>query len=248
LSFTSLRKLAVLSSLSAILALSGCHKKTPVASPPPPPSPPPAAQPTASITASPNVIDRGQSTVLTWKTTDATTATIGGIGTVPPNGTQNVSPHDSTTFTLTATGPGGNAQSSAEVTVNREVPPAPPAQSSLSESELFEQQVKDIYFDYDAYTLASGDSAIIEQDASFLKQHPDIRIILGGHCDDRGSEEYNIALGQNRAEAVRNALVLDGIPSGRIKVISFGKEKPFCTTDDEQCWHQNRRAHFMMDQ
>ncbi len=194
------------------------------------------------------MIDRGQSTVLTWKTTDATTATISGIGNVPANGTQNVAPHDSTTFTLHATGPGGSTDASTEVTVNREVPPAPAAQSSLTESELFEQQVKDIYFDYDRYNLQPGDKAIVEEDASFLKQYPDIKVVIGGHCDDRGSEEYNIALGQNRAEAVRNALVTDGIPASRIKVISYGKEKPFCTTDDEECWHQNRRAHFKMDQ
>jgi peptidoglycan-associated lipoprotein len=247
LSFITLRKLAAVASLSGILALSGCHKKAP-APPPPPPPPPPAAQPTASISASPNVIDRGQSTILNWKTTGATSASISGIGNVPSSGTQNVSPHDSTTFTITATGPGGNAEASAEVTVNREVPPAPPATSSLTESELFEQQVKDVFFDYDRYNLQPADKTIIEQDASFLNKYPDIKIVIGGHCDDRGSEEYNIALGQNRAEAVRNALVADGIASSRIKVISYGKEKPFCTTDDDACWHENRRAHFKMDQ
>ena len=248
MSFSSLRKLAVVAGLSGILALSGCHKKTPAPPPPPPPPPAAAAQPTASITATPNVIDRGQSTVLTWKTTDATTATISGIGNVPPNGTQNVSPHDSTTFTLTATGAGGNAQSSAEVTVNREVPPAPMTQSSLSESELFDQQVKDVYFDYDRYNLQPEDASTIQQDATFLSQHPNIKVVIGGHCDDRGSEEYNIALGQSRAEAVKNALVLDGVSASRVRVISYGKDKPFCTTDDEECWHQNRRAHFKMDQ
>jgi peptidoglycan-associated lipoprotein len=247
LSFITLRKLAAVASLSGILALSGCHKKAP-APPPPPPPPPPAAQPTASISASPNVIDRGQSTILNWKTTDATSISISGIGNVPSSGTQNVSPHDSTTYTITATGAGGNAQASTEVTVNREVPPAPPATSSLTESELFEQQVKDVFFDYDRYNLQPADKTIIEQDASFLNKYPDIKIVIGGHCDDRGSEEYNIALGQNRAEAVRNALVADGIASSRIKVISYGKEKPFCTTDDDACWHENRRAHFKMDQ
>ncbi len=247
MSFKPLRKLAVVASLSGILALSGCHKKTP-APPTPPPPPPPAAQPTASISASPNVIDRGQSTILNWKTTGASTASITGIGKVPSSGTQNVSPHDSTTFTLTATGPGGNAEASAEVTVNREVPPTPPATPSLTESELFEQQVKDVYFDYDRYNLQPSDNTIIEQDASFLTKYPDIKVVIGGHCDDRGSEEYNIALGQNRAEAVRNALVADGVSASRIKVISYGKEKPFCTTDDDACWHENRRAHFKMDQ
>ena len=92
------------------------------------------------------------------------------------------------------------------------------------------------------------ETLIIQQDASFLSQHPDIKVVIGGHCDDRGSEEYNIALGQSRAEAVKSALVTDGVPASRIRVISYGKDKPFCTTDDDECWHQNRRAHFKMDQ
>ncbi len=247
MSFTTLRKLAVVASLSGMLALSGCHKKKPVP-PPPPPPPPAAAQPTASITASPNVIDRGQSTILNWKTTGSTTANISGIGNVPSSGTQNVSPHDSTTYTITATGPGGNAEASTEVTVNREVAPAPAAPSSLTEAQLFEQQVKDIYFDYDRYDLQPADQTTIEQDASLLNKYSDIDVVIGGHCDDRGSEEYNIALGQNRAEAVKNALVADGIPASRIRVISYGKEKPFCTVDDDECWHENRRAHFKVGQ
>ncbi len=247
MSFITLRKLAITAGLSGMLALSGCHKKTP-APPPPPPPPPPAVQPTASITATPNVIDRGQATVLTWKTTDATTVSMSGIGSVPTSGTQNVSPNDSTTFTITATGPGGTVHASAEVTVNRVVAAAPPAQPSLTEAQLFEQQVKDIYFDYDRYNLLPGDSSTIEQDAAFLKRYTDIKVLIGGHCDDRGSAEYNIALGQDRALAVKDALVQNGIPASRIRVTSYGKEKPFCTSDDDACWHENRRAHFNIDQ
>jgi peptidoglycan-associated lipoprotein len=168
--------------------------------------------------------------------------------TASTSGTQNVSPHDSTTYTITATGPGGNAEASTEVTVNREVAPAPAAPSSLTEAQLFEQQVKDIYFDYDRYDLKPADQTTIEQDASLLNKYSDIDVVIGGHCDDRGSEEYNIALGQNRAEAVKNALVADGIPASRIRVISYGKEKPFCTVDDDECWHENRRAHFKVGQ
>jgi peptidoglycan-associated lipoprotein len=244
---SSLRKPAIAAGIFGMLALSGCHKKTPAPQPPPPPAAT-ATQPTASITASPNVINRGQSTVLNWKTTDATTATISGIGTVPANGTENVSPRDSTTFTITATGPGGNATSSAEVTVNREVPPAPmtPTASDMTDEQLFEHNVKDIYFDYDRYNLQPADKSTIESDAAFLQQHASLKIVIEGHCDDRGSEEYNLALGQDRALAVKEALVTDGISGSRIEIISLGKEKPFCTTEDDACWHENRRAHFRM--
>jgi peptidoglycan-associated lipoprotein len=79
-------------------------------------------------------------------------------------------------------------------------------------------------------------------------QHPDIKITLEGHCDDRGSEEYNLALGANRANAMKQAMVSQGVSSERLKTISYGKEKPFCTLDDESCWQQNRRDHVAMNQ
>jgi peptidoglycan-associated lipoprotein len=72
--------------------------------------------------------------------------------------------------------------------------------------------------------------------------------VIGGYCDERGSNEYNLALGQNRAEAAKNALVNAGVPSSNIRVISYGKEKPFCTQSTEECWQQNRRAGFSIDQ
>src|SRR5262245_36844477 len=100
----SLRWVALASALGAILFLGACHKKQP---PPPPPPPPAPAAPTASLTASPEAIDKGQSSTLTWQTTNATDVSIEGIGAVQPNGTQQVTPTDSTTYTLTAKGVGG---------------------------------------------------------------------------------------------------------------------------------------------
>jgi peptidoglycan-associated lipoprotein len=228
---------------TAAVGLSGCHKKV-AAVPPPPaalPAPPPA-QPTATLTASPNVIQQGQSTTLTWTTTDATSESITGIGTVAGSSSQTVSPRDSTTYTLTAKGPGGTVQASAEVTVNRVTAGAAPP-PSMTEDELFAQNVKDIYFDYDRYNILPSDGSTVDQDAAFLKQYPSMNIVIGGHCDDRGSEEYNLALGVNRAESMKRALIADGIPASRIKTISYGKEKPFCTEEDESCWHKNRVDH-----
>src|SRR2546426_4015595 len=119
--------------LGAIMMLGACKKK--VAPPPPPPPPPPAA-PTASLTANPNTIDKGQSTTLTWETSNATDASIEGVGAVQPNGSQSVTPAESTTYTLTAKGPGGTQQATARVTVNAPPPPPPQPRSEEHTSEL----------------------------------------------------------------------------------------------------------------
>src|ERR1043165_993780 len=110
----------VVFALSAIMTLGACKKKV---APPPPPPPPPAAAPTASLTANPNTVEKGQSTTLTWQTSNATDASIDGIGAVQPNGSQSVTPADSTTYTLTAKGPGGTQQATARVTVTTAPPP-----------------------------------------------------------------------------------------------------------------------------
>src|SRR5882762_9014047 len=114
------------------MMLSACHKK--VAPPPPPPPPPPPA-PTASLTASPNSVDKGQATTLTWQTTNATDVSIDGIGAVQSSGSQQVTPSDSTTYHLVAKGAGGSQEATARVTVNAP-PPPPPTQSTQTEEEL----------------------------------------------------------------------------------------------------------------
>jgi peptidoglycan-associated lipoprotein len=236
-----LKWITLIFGLGAILFLGACHKKTPP--PPPPPPPPPAAAPTASLTANPNSIQKGQSTTLTWETSNATDVSIDGIGAVQPTGSQQVTPTDSTTYTLNAKGPGGTQTATARVTVTE--PPPPPAPPSPSEEELFSQNVKDIYFDYDKSDIRSDQQSAVQADADFLKQHPNVQFTIEGHCDERGSTEYNLALGDNRANAVKNALVQAGVSAASVKTISYGKEKPFCTEHNEQCWQQNRRAHFV---
>jgi peptidoglycan-associated lipoprotein len=226
--------------LGAIMMLGACKKK--VAPPPPPPPPPPAAAPTASLTANPNTIEAGQSTTLTWQTTNASDVSIDGIGAVQPNGSQSVTPGDSTTYHLTAKGAGGSQEATARVTVTKAAPPPPP---SATEEELFSQSVKDIFFDYDKSDVRGDQQSALQGDSDFLKQHPNIRFTVEGHCDERGSTEYNLALGDSRANAVRNALVQGGVGADHVKTISYGKEKPFCTESNEQCWQQNRRGHFV---
>lgn len=223
-----------------VLLLGACNKKAAQAIPPTPPPTP--ATPTASLSASPDVISQGQSTRLTWQTTNANQVNIAGLGMVSASGSRTISPASSTTYSLTATGPGGTQDASARVTVNPVKTMATPA--TPSEAELFAKNVKDVYFDFDKYTIRSDEMPITQGDASFLAQHPDIKVLIEGHCDDRGSEEYNIALGASRANSMRQALVQDGVSAAQIKTTSYGKEKPFCNQDDEQCWQQNRRDHF----
>jgi peptidoglycan-associated lipoprotein len=227
--------------LAAILLLGGCHKKTP---PPPPPAPPPPAAPTASLTANPNTIEKGQSTNLSWETSNATDISIDNVGAVQATGSQQVTPTDSTTYTLTAKGAGGTKTATARVTVT--TPPPPPAPAATpSEEELFGQNVQDVYFDYDKSDVRGDQQSTLQADIAFLKQHPNIHFTVEGHCDERGSTEYNLALGDNRANSVKNALVQGGVSADNIKTISYGKEKPFCTESNESCWQQNRRGHFV---
>ncbi len=227
--------------LSAMLTLGACKKK--VAPPPPPPPPPPAA-PTASLTASPNTIDKGQSTTLTWQTTNATDISLDSVGAVQASGSQSVTPPDSTTYSLTAKGPGGTQTATARVTVNPPPPPPPPPPSP-TEEEMFAQSIKDIYFDYDKSDIRADQQSSLQSDVAFLKQHANVSFTIEGHCDERGSTEYNLALGDSRANTVRNALVQAGVSADHIKTISYGKEKPFCTESNEACWQQNRRGHFV---
>ena len=238
----STKWLLTIVALSALLALGACKKK---AAPPPPPPPPPPPAPTASIAVSPTSIQAGQSASLTWQTTNATDVSIDSIGAVQPNGSQSVSPSDSTTYHLTAKGSGGTQEATARLTVTQAPPPPPPPTPSVTDEDLFSQNVKDVYFDYDKSDIRADQRSSIQSDMAFLTQHPNINFTIEGHCDERGSTEYNLALGDQRASAVKNELTTAGISASRIKTISYGKEKPFCTESNEACWQQNRRGHLL---
>jgi peptidoglycan-associated lipoprotein len=117
----------------------------------------------------------------------------------------------------------------------------------MTAEQEFAANVQDIFFDYDTDAIRSDAQATLSKDAGYLASHPDVKIVLGGYCDERGSDEYNLALGQRRADSAKNALVTAGVAATRIRVISYGKEKPFCTESNEACWQQNRRAGFSID-
>lgn len=232
-------KTSILVLFVAMLLLAGCNKKVATATPPTPPPLLPA--PTATLAASPNVIQQGQTTVLSWQTTNSTDITIGGLGTVPASGSRSVVPDSSTTYTLEAKGPGGTKDATARVTVNARTASATPSPTDM---DLFTKNVKDVFFDYDKSNVRPDEASVAQDDASFLHLHPSIKVLVEGHCDDRGSDEYNIALGASRAESVKQSLLQQGISANRVKTISYGKEKPFCTQENEQCWQQNRVDHF----
>ena len=235
------RALLILVSGTLLLVV-GCKKPQKAQAPPPPP-PPPAAKPSVTFSAAPSAIDKGQSAKLTWTTTDANNVSIAPeVGAVTVQGSTTVTPADSTTYTITASGPGGSADATARVTVNVPAPPPQPVKTSSFE-ELFTQEVKDAYFDLDKADIRPDAQQALRNDADFLKKYPQARITIEGHCDERGSTEYNLALGDRRANAVKQYLVNLGIPAANINTVSYGKEKPFCMESNESCWQQNRRGH-----
>jgi peptidoglycan-associated lipoprotein len=235
----------VVVALVVTVLVSACHKKQVATAPPPPP--PPQLYPTASLTANPNTINPGQAATLTWKTENATDVSIDQIGKVDLSGSQTVTPNQSTTYHLVAKNQLGTQEATARVTVvQAPTPPAPV--SNLGDAQLFAQNVQDVFFAYDSYDIEPQYQKALQADARFLQAHPNMKFTIEGHCDERGSIEYNLALGDNRANATRQALAQLGISGDRMRTISYGKERPFCTESTESCWQQNRRAHFVYQQ
>ena len=248
--------------LSAVLIMglsAGCKKK---ALPPPPPPPPTDNTPASTakpvinyFTAEPSTVNSGQPSSLRWSVTDATTVTLDNeIGVVAPNGRRGVYPTATTTYHLSATGAGGTTTADATITVSSPPAPtpvvaAPPAQSP---QDILAHQVQDLHFEYDKADIIPADQGVMQTDAAALKQifqtDPNFIVTIEGHCDERGSAEYNIGLGDRRASATRDALVGMGVPGDKLKTISYGKERPVCTDPNEACYQRNRRAHFAATQ
>jgi peptidoglycan-associated lipoprotein len=234
--------------LLAILALSAACKKPAPQAPPPPPPPPaaPPARPTVNLQASSTIIQRGESVTLTWSSTNATALSLSpGIGAVTAEGTQRVTPQDSITYALTATGPGGSADANVHITVSAPPPPVAKAPEPTLQ-ELFNRSVKDAFFDYDKADVRPDARDALSQTAQFLRSYPQIKVVIEGHCDERGSTEYNLALGDRRAAAAKQFLTSLGLSADRMETVSYGKERPFCSASTEECYQQNRRAHIVM--
>jgi peptidoglycan-associated lipoprotein len=121
-------------------------------------------------------------------------------------------------------------------------PATPPRPSEFSETA----NLKDVYFDFDRYDIRPGDAQVLDGNATWLKSNANNLVLIEGHCDERGTNEYNLALGERRAKSTMNYLVSQGIQANRITIISYGKERPVCNEKTEACWQKNRRAHFLV--
>jgi peptidoglycan-associated lipoprotein len=241
------------SAIGLIILASACHRSrvaavapAPAAQPSgPPPTPP--GPPSCTLTAEPASVDMGKSVTLTWTSENATTLDIEpGLGKQLPQGSVSVTPNESITYTGNVTGAAGTAKCEARVTVAV----APPSKPSVKESTVEAAgaaAMQDAFFDLDKSDLRDDAKAALTADAAYLKAHPDVKVKVEGHCDQRGSEEYNLGLGDRRATAAKNFLSALGIPDERLSSVSYGKDKPLCTEMSEECWSKNRRAHLVIE-
>ena len=120
-------------------------------------------------------------------------------------------------------------------------PATPPRPSEFQANA----NLKDVFFDFDKYDIRPNDAKMLDTNATWLKSNDNL-VLIEGHCDERGTNEYNLALGERRAKATMNYLVGQGVQANRITIISYGKERPTCTEHSEACWAKNRRAHFLV--
>jgi peptidoglycan-associated lipoprotein len=111
---------------------------------------------------------------------------------------------------------------------------------------MLDDNVKPIHFDFDKSDIRPGDLRILETNAAWLKANPGNLLMIEGHCDERGTNEYNLALGDRRAKAIANVLVAQGVRADRISMTSYGEERPVCAEHSEGCWMQNRRGQFLV--
>lgn len=260
--------------MSAALLMSSvaCHKTQLATAPTTPPSPPAmpevVAKPetrapgitgadrldvgsrpvVAGFTLEPSAVEPGQSVKLRWTVLGASDVRITpDIGEVGPVGERSVRPANTTSYTLTARGPKGEVSALAVVRMIQ-VPSLFGGAIPEPLERILKTEVVDVYFDYNSAELTEESRQNIERAAyalrKLLSSEPQGRVILEGHCDERGSAEYNFGLGDRRANVVKEFLAEFGIPSERLSVASWGKEYPQCAEATEDCWRRNRRVHF----
>jgi len=214
-------------------------------------TPSPAAR-INTFTVEPSSIQRGQAATLAWSVANATDIAIdNGVGAVQANGNRQVFPNNTSTYTLTARGAGGTDSRAVTVTVTAPpAPPPPPPAPRITGRDLFEREIAnggDALFDYDKSDIRDDARQVLTRDADALKRifaaDPSFTVVLEGHCDERGSAEYNLGLGDRRATSAKDFLVQLGVPTDKLKTISYGKERPVCTDANEACYQRNRRAH-----
>lgn len=248
--------------LFACLLAIGCGKKKAPVLPPAPivdssANTRTAPAPTAVLEVEPSRILTGEKAILRWRSTGATRAEITpGAGSVETAGMMEVSPTADTLFRLSVAGIGGEATATAKLSVMpaRDDSALGGRRPGVTSEDLLPSmndrinEIRDVYFGYDQSDLPASEQNTLIQNAILLKtlfsDYPNGRILIEGHCDERGSNEYNLALGDRRASIVRDFLVAQGVPAANMRTVSYGEEKPQCNAPTEACWSQNRRAHF----
>lgn len=236
----------------------GCSKKVAVK-----PAPPPQVQQAKTVApekpvitlfaASPATIDKGGDTTLRWAVEHANNVQIApALGQVQESGSRLIFPSADTVYTLAATGPGGNASATTSVSILVRSAYRMPSEATKAQIQELLSRIQDAYFDYNKHNLRPDAETALAADAKtladILKQYPDYKLTVQGYCDERGSEEYNLALGDKRATEAKEYLASLGIPGPQLQTISYGKERPVCTEHDEACWQRNRRAHITQEQ
>ena len=249
-----------------LLLFSQCTRRSPIPPPPPPPpsAPPPAAEPVdrkvappqLDIWIEPEVIEPGGSALLSWTTENADQVHIEpDIGPVEVSGKIRFFPETSSTYTVRATGEGGSVSKSATVKVigGADVrTPVDIGEADLRQTlaERFEAAVKPVFFSFDSAELSEEARLTLEGNIGWLTrpENMDLRFVLEGHADERGSEEYNLALGDKRAQSVRAFLIENGVDPNRIETVSLGEERPFDPRKTEEAYALNRRVQFVLIQ
>ena len=243
--------------LASLLMFPACKKQSAVARAPIPTrtpdevhTPPVVPSPSVEISASPSTIERGQQTELSWKSTHASSIVVdSGVGNVMiGNGLLLISPLESTTYTATAKGPGGETKASTRVTVVRRSADSLIGVTDIQglQRAIDEGGVRPIFFDYDRAQLTPQAMHTLKKNARWIRKFPNAFLVIQGHCDERGTEEYNLALGDRRSQATQDYLVQLGISPAQLISISYGEEKPFAQGHDENAWRLNRRAYFVV--
>ena len=259
----SKRKVTVIClAVAAALFADGCKKKVPAPPPPPAPAPAPATAPPPSaapvigqFTVEPTTIQPGQSATLRWQVNgDVSSVSINqGIGTVRSTGSQQVSPSNSTTYTLTASGTGGSVTASATLTVAA-APPPPPPPPPVAEAPppppppAKKIVLRGVHFDFDKAKIRPDAEPILDEAADILKQNPNVTVEVNGYCDAIGTVAYNLKLSQRRSAAVVNYLEGKGIPGDRLEPHGYGKTDFVASNKTAEGRAQNRRVELVPKQ
>ncbi|MGH9342009.1 MAG: OmpA family protein [Acidobacteriota bacterium] len=254
--------LHVMLSILLILGVAACGRRPPPPAPPadttpptvPPPGEPGAAAPSLDLRVEPQVIRRGESALLSWDSENSQQVFIDhNIGSVGTSGRIKFFPEETTTYQVSATGPGGRVDKSVTIEVLTDGGDAGVLEEDLRDqpiAERFNYFVKPVFFNFDSAGLSEEAKLTLGGNIRWLQQpeNANLRFVLEGHCDQRGTDEYNLSLGDKRTRVVREYLIDNGIDPSRISTVSLGEEQPFEQADTEEAHALNRRVQFVLVQ